>query len=112
MTTKKEEPKTPEKKSAVKKIKAKSKEVKVEAPKPKLQGAILMTEVEVAEHKLMKSKHSSYPSFPRIMNGHHYAEKKEKYNDGLLTSVLRGFKKRVSNWRNANKILLVEISNN
>ncbi len=101
MTTKKEESKISKAKPGIKKSKAKVEEVKVKAPKPKSKGAVLMTEVEVAFHKELKSKHPSYPSFPRVMNGEHYALKKASYNDGLLASVLRGFKKRVSNWRNA-----------
>jgi hypothetical protein len=112
MTTKKEEKKTPKKKPGVKKIKVEEKEAKVKIPKPKHQGAVLMTDIEVAEHRMMKSKFPSYPSFPRVMNGDHYNLKKASYNDGLLASVLRGFRKRVSNWKNANIQLMVETIGN
>ncbi len=58
-----------------------------------------MTKDEVQHHLAQKRADATYPSLPKYLVKQRQAHKSLKKNKGYVESCLRGFYKRLANWK-------------
>lgn len=57
----------------------------------------------ITAHRAMKQQDNSYPSLPKFLSARTSKRRLISKKPGYVSSVIRGFHKRVSNWNRAKK---------
>jgi shikimate kinase len=71
----------------------------------KKKAPLLMEDEEIKLHKDMKKRNPTYPKLPKFLVNKKHKPTMYKKNKGLQESVMRGFYKRLSNWKRSNHII-------